>query len=57
MDWLGLVINLVAIASGLAIYIVISRSKWGREHEEYQYAIMLFSVLGACVAGGLLRLI
>ena len=57
MDWLGLVINLVAIACGLAIYIVISRSKWGREHEEYQYAIMLFSVLGACVAGGLLRLI
>lgn len=56
MDWQGLIINLIAIFAGLFIYIGISNTKWGRNHEEYQYAIMLAAVIGACLIGGLLRL-
>ena len=55
MDWLGLVINIVAIFAGLFLYILITNTKWGREHEEYQYALMLAAVLGACVVGGLMK--
>ncbi len=57
MNWSGLIINLVAIFAGLAIYILIMNSKWGKEHEEIQYAIMLVAVLAACLIGGLLRFI
>lgn len=57
MDWKGLFINLIAIFVGLFVYIGISNTQWGKEHEDMQYALMLFSVLGACIAGGLLRLI
>ena len=55
MDWQGLVINIIAIFAGLFLYIAVARSKWGREHEEYQYALMLAAILGACVVGGVLR--
>lgn len=55
MDWQGLFINLAAIFAGLFLYIGISNTQWGRDHEEYQYAIMLFSVLGACFVGAFLR--
>ena len=55
MDWRGLFINLIAIFAGLFVYITISNTKWGKEHEDFQYAIMLFSVLGACLIGGVLR--
>ena len=57
MDYSGLFINLAAIFAGLFVYIGILRTKWGQEHEEQQYAIMLVSVLGACIIGGGLRLI
>lgn len=57
MDWTGLVINLVAIFAGLGIYIAIVRSKWGEAHQGYQYAIMLGTILLACIIGGVLRVI
>ena len=56
MDWMGLVINVAAIFIGLAIYLGISRTKWGEEHKEYQYAIMLAAILAACVVAGGLRM-
>ena len=55
LDWQGLIVNIIAIFAGLFVYIGIANTKWGREHEEYQYAFMLASVLGACIVGGLLR--
>jgi len=55
MDWAGLIINVAAIFAGLALYIVILRTKWGQEHEGYQYAIMLLCIIAACLIGGLLR--
>ncbi len=57
MDWLGLGINLVAIFAGLALYIGIGHTKWGKEHEQYQYAIMLGAILAACLIGGCLRVL
>ncbi len=57
MDWTGLIINLIAIFAGLFIYIGISNTQWGRDHEEYQYAIMLAAVLAACLIGGVLRMV
>lgn len=58
MDWLNMIINVIAIfagawdLSGLSMH-----TKWGREHEGYQYAIMLAAILAACLVGGLLRFI
>ena len=40
MDWLNMVINIIAIFVGLAAYLGIMHTKWGREHEEYQYATL-----------------
>ena len=55
MDWMGLVINVAAIFIGLAFYLGILHTKWGEEHKDYQYAIMLAAVLAACVVAGGLR--
>lgn len=52
-----MVINIIAIFVGLAAYLGIMHTKWGREHEEYQYAIMLAAILGACLIGGALRML
>lgn len=57
MDWLGLTINLIAIFAGLGLYIWIGHTKWGKEHQEYQYAIMLAAILAACLVGGVLRVV
>ena len=57
MDWQGLIVNLVALFAGLFLYIAVTGSKWGQEHEEYQYAIMLASVILACLVGGILRFV
>ena len=57
MDWLNMIINVIAIFAGLGLYLVVMHTKWGREHEGYQYAIMLASILVACLVGGLLRYI
>ena len=57
MDWLNMVINIIAIFVGLAAYLGIMHTKWGCEHEEYQYAIMLAAILGACLIGGALRML
>ncbi len=55
MEWINLIINVAAIFVGLFIYIGVMNTKWGIEHEGYQYAIMLAAMMGACLAGGLLR--
>lgn len=57
MDWLNMIINVIAIFAGLGIYLGVMYTKWGREHEGYQYAIMLAAILAACLVGGLLRFI
>lgn len=57
MDWIGLMINLTAIFAGLGLFIGIGHTKWGKEHTEYQYAIMLATILAACVIGGILRVV
>ena len=57
MDWAGLAVNVAAIFIGLAFYLGISRTKWGKEHQEYQYGIMLAAVLAACVVAGVLRVL
>ncbi|MBQ7149134.1 MAG: hypothetical protein IJR96_10345 [Pseudobutyrivibrio sp.] len=55
MDTANMLINVAAILGGLGIYILISNTKWGRAHEQYQYAIMLVAVLAAVLLGGLAR--
>lgn len=57
LDWLGLVTNVIAIFSGLGLYLWISNTKWGKEHEDFSYGIMLGVILFACLVGGVLRLI
>ncbi len=57
MDWYGLIVNVAAVFAGLFIYIGITRTKWGKKFTDYPYAIMLVSVLAACLIGFLLRLV
>lgn len=55
MDWKNLIVNVVAIFVGLTIYIFLMRSEWGKKHNDIQFAIMLFTVLLACLIGGVVR--
>ena len=55
MEYSSLVINVIAIVFGLCIYIGIVNSKWGKEHAEYQYGIMLAAIMAAVLIGGLIR--
>ena len=55
MDTANMLINVAAIFSGLGLYIFISNTKWGKAHIEYQYMIMLGTILVAVLVGGFLR--
>lgn len=57
MNYINMLINVAAILAGLFIYIAISNSKWGKAHEEYQYAIMLAAILSAVLIGGCIRIL
>ena len=48
MDWTDLRVilaNVVAIAIGLGLFLLITRSKWGKEHREFYYLIMLLALI------------
>ncbi len=55
MDTANMLINVIAILAGLALYIGIMNSKWGKEHQEYMYAIMLGTILFAVLFGGFIK--
>ena len=55
MDTANMLINVVAILAGLFLYIGITNTKWGKEHESIQYAIMLGTILFAVLVGGFIR--
>ena len=50
-----MIINVIAILSGLGLYMAIVNSKWGKAHEEFMYAIMLGTILFAVLVGGFIR--
>ena len=55
MNYVSLIINVAAIMAGLALYIVLVNSKWGKSHENFQYAIMLAAIMFAVLVGGFVR--
>ena len=55
MDTANMIVNVIAILSGLALYISVVNSKWGKAHEEFMYAIMLGTILFAVLVGGFIR--
>ena len=55
MDTANMIVNVIAILSGLALYMAIVNSKWGKAHEGFQYAIMLGTILFAVLVGGFIR--
>ncbi|SDB21756.1 hypothetical protein SAMN02910298_01043 [Pseudobutyrivibrio sp. YE44] len=55
MNTANMLINVAAILAGLVIYILISNTKWGKAHQDYQYAIMLMAMMAAVLIGGLVR--
>ena len=55
MDTANMIINVIAILSGLGLYMAIVNSKWGKAHEEFMYAIMLGTILFAVLVGGFIR--
>lgn len=55
MDWIGLIINLVALFAGFFIYIGIYHTRFGEKLEEYKYPVLLAVLILVCLIGGLLR--
>ncbi len=55
MDTANMLINVAAIITGLFLYIFITNTKWGKDHEQIQYAIMLATILVAVLIGGMIR--
>ncbi len=55
MSTSNMIINVIAILSGLTLYMAIVNSKWGKAHEQFQYAIMLGTILFAVLVGGIIR--
>ncbi len=55
MDTANMIINVIAILFGLSLYMGIMNSKWGKEHEDIQYFIMLVAILCAVLIGGFIR--
>lgn len=56
MDSRNMLINVVAILVGLALYIIVTNTKWGKEHGQFQYMIMLGTIMMAVCIGGFLRM-
>lgn len=44
-DWRVILANVAAIAIGLGLFLLITRSKWGKEHREFYYLIMLLALI------------
>lgn len=44
-DWRVILANVVAIAIGLGLFLLITRSKWGKEHRGFYYLIMLLALI------------
>ena len=55
MDTANMLINVVAILAGLGFYILITNTRWGKAHEDFQYGIMLMAIMAAVLLGGLVR--
>ncbi len=47
-----LIINVAACFLGLAIFLIISNTKWGKENSKHAYAIAAVSLLAAVLIGG-----
>ncbi len=45
MDWRVILANVVAIAAGLGLFLLITRSKWGKKHKEFYYLFMLLALV------------
>ena len=56
MNTANMLINVGAIVEGLGLYIFITNTRWGKAHEQFQYAIMLGTIMVAVVIGGMLRM-
>lgn len=55
MDWIGLIINIVALFIGFFIYIGIYHTKLGDKLSKYQYPVLLLVLILVCGIGGVLR--
>ena len=55
MNVVEFIVNVLAIFSGLFIYIGVIKSEWGKKHAHHQYLIMLGAVLAGALIGGVLR--
>ena len=47
-----LIINVAACFLGLAIFLIVSNTKWGKENAKHAYAIAAGSLLAAVLIGG-----
>lgn len=57
MNWIGLIINVIALIIGFFIYIGIYRTKYAQKLEDYKYFVLLVVLIVTCIIGGILRMI
>ena len=55
MKFWDVLINVAALFAGLAIYIIVMKTPFGKKHEDLQFPFMLAAVIIAVLIGGLIR--
>ena len=55
MEFLDVLVNVLALFVGLAVYIIIMKTPFGKKHGDMQFLIMLLAVILAVLAGGAVR--
>ena len=55
MEFLDVLVNVLALFVGLAVYIIVMKTPFGKKHGDMQFLIMLLAVILAVLAGGAVR--
>jgi hypothetical protein len=55
MEFVDVLINVLALFVGLAVYIIFMKTPFGKKHGDLQFVIMLLAVILAVLAGGAIR--
>ncbi len=57
MDWIGLLINIIALFIGFFIYIGIYHTRFGDKLEKYKYPVLLAVLIIVCIIGWVLKFV
>lgn len=57
MNWIGLLINIVALFAGFFIYIGIYHTRLGDKLDKYKYPVLLAILIIVCIIGGFMKFV